>query len=85
MHVDIPSEQKLSLLRRYPWEVMICLLFGWSVYQTVEVSNLRKTVEKMQVERATKMESLIKESNRVIEKNNILFETIIQQRRYEHD
>lgn len=74
---DILDEQKLSLIRRYPTELIVLGLISWCTYLQVQLTNINKAKELYFLQDRSEMLKTIQETNRLIDRNNTLYEKIL--------
>lgn len=74
------TQQKLSLMRRYPWEILLVTIISWNILLTVEIRRLNSSKDKYLEKERENLMMLIQENTKVIEKNNFLFETLLKNR-----
>lgn len=74
---NIFNIENLAMIRKYPTELIVLGLITWCTYLQFEVAYINKVKEKYLLDDREKMLNAITENTRVIEQNNILFQTIL--------
>jgi hypothetical protein len=75
---EILNAEKLSIIRRYPTEILVLLLLSWCGYMQVQLTTINKEKEKYFIEDRQRVVSVLEQSNLVIAKNNLLFEELLK-------
>ena len=74
----ITDEKKLSLIRRYPLEMLIGFLFIWCGFITAEVVGLQEERKEYFNTDREKMLNVINENSKVIQQTNFLIQKQIE-------
>lgn len=81
---DILNAEKLSLIKKYPTEILVLLLLTWCGYMQVQLTGITREKEKYLIEDRQKVVDILAENTRVIERHNQLFEEILKNGVYQN-
>jgi len=69
--------ENLSAIKKYPTELIILGLISWCTYLQLQLGTINKEKESYILQDRDKMLVMIQENTRVIQQNNILFESLL--------
>jgi hypothetical protein len=82
---DVFSAEKLSLIKKYPTEILVLLLLTWCGYMQVQLTGITKEKEKYLIEDRQRVMDILEENTRVIERHNQLFEEALKNGIYQNN